>query len=44
MEKNNRNLTALLTTGGIIVLAVILIGGTILMGRSAHKDTIEAVH
>ena len=43
MDNESSNKTTLITTVGVIVLAVILIGGTFLMGRSAHKDTIEAV-
>ena len=35
--------TTLITIIGSILLAVVLIGGTIWMGRSAHKDTVDAV-
>ncbi|MDO5297493.1 MAG: response regulator [bacterium] len=43
MVNVNNNKTTLITTVGVIVLAIILIGGTVLMGQSAHKDTINAV-
>ena len=43
MEKRKTTRTTLITIIGIILIAAILIGGTIWMGRSAHKDTVEAV-
>ena len=43
MESRKKNRTGLIAAIGILLLAVILIGGTIWMGQSAHKDTVEAV-
>ena len=43
MESRKKNRTGLIAVIGILLLAVILIGGTIWMGQSAHKDTVEAV-
>ena len=37
-----RNMLAIVI--GSVVLAVILIGGTVWMGRSAHRDATEAAH
>ena len=43
MENRGKNHTTLVAVTGIILLAVILIGGTVLMGQRAHKDTGDAV-
>ena len=43
MKNRRNNHIALITIAGIIILAVILIGGTIQLGRSAHEDTVKAV-
>ena len=43
MKNRRNNHIALITIAGIIILAVILIGGTIRLGRSAHEDTAKAV-
>ena len=43
MENRRKSSTALIAVTGIVILAVILIGGTVLMGRSAQKDTTDAV-
>ncbi len=42
MEKKNGKRTALITAVGIVLLAAILVGGTVWMSRSAHRDTSEA--
>ena len=42
MEGKRRNRNWLVAVAGIIILAVILIGGTVWMGQSAHRDTSEA--
>ena len=41
-ENNQRLRTLLITAVGILVLAGLLAGGTILMSRSAHRDTSDA--
>lgn len=45
MEKENGKATrtTLITIIGIILIATLLIGGTVWMGRSAHNYTVEAV-
>ncbi len=43
MENRRKSSTALIAVTGIVILAVILIGGTILMGRNAQRDTTNAV-
>ena len=43
MENGKTTRTALITILGCILLAFILIGGTIQTGSSAHKDTADAV-
>ena len=43
MENRRKNSTVMIAVAGVIILAVILIGGTVLMGRSAQKDTTDAV-
>ena len=43
MNKERKHQTALITMIGGIILAVILIGGTMLMGQHAQRDTAEAV-
>ena len=44
MEKGRRRITTYATVIGTVVLAVILVLGTVWMGQSAGKDTKEAVH
>ena len=43
MENGKTTRTALITILGCVLLALILIGGTIQTGSSAHKDTADAV-
>lgn len=43
MNKERKHQTALITMIGGIILAVILTGGTMLMGQHAQRDTAEAV-
>ena len=43
MKSEHSSRTTLVAVTGSIILALILIGGTILMGQSAHQDTNEAV-
>ena len=43
IENRRKNSTVMIAVAGVIILAVILIGGTVLMGRSAQKDTTDAV-
>lgn len=43
MDNGKTNRTTIIIIIGAILLGIILVGGTILMGRSAHKDTIDAV-
>ena len=43
MEPKHRNYTATIAVIGSLILAVILIGGTIMMGQVARKDNEEAV-
>ncbi len=43
METDKNNRTALIAVIGTILMAVILVGGTIWMGRSASRDTEQAV-
>ncbi len=43
MENGKTTRTALITILGCVLLALILIGGTIKTGTSAHKDTADAV-
>ena len=42
MEGKSRNRNWLVAAIGGVILAVILIGGTVWMGQSAHRDTSEA--
>ena len=44
MKEIRRSRTALAAAAGAVILAVVLIGGTVWMGRSAHRDTTEAAH
>ena len=44
MKENRRNLTAPVAVIGAVILAVVLIGGSVWMGQSAHRDTVEAAH
>lgn len=43
MKNGKTTLTALITIAGCVILAAIMISGTINMGRYAHNDTIDAV-
>ncbi len=43
MKSRGTARTTFITVIGIILIATILIGGTVWMGQSAHKDTFEAV-
>ena len=44
MEGKRRNRNWLVAAIGGVILAVILIGGTVWIGQSAHRDTSEAAH
>ena len=44
MKENRGNLTALVAVIGAVILAAVLIGGSVWMGQSAHRDTVEAAH
>ena len=44
MEKNRRRSTAPVAIISAVILAAVLIGGTILTGQSAHRDTEDAAH
>ena len=44
MESRRRTRNMLAAAVGIVILAVILIGGTVWTGRSAHRDATEAAH
>ena len=44
MESRRRTRNMLAAVVGIVILAVILIGGTVWTGRSAHRDATEAAH
>ena len=44
MKGNHGSRTALAAAIGAVILAVVLIGGTVWMGRSAHRDATEAAH
>ena len=43
MKNRRDNKTAVIATIGGIILAIILVGGTMLMGRLARKDAVDAV-
>ena len=43
MENRKTTRTTFITVTGIILIAAILIGGTVMMEQSAHKDTVETV-
>ena len=43
MKNGKTTLTALITIAGCVILAAIMVSGTINMGRYAHNDTIDAV-
>ena len=43
MDKGKTNRTTIIIIIGAILLGIILVGGTVLSGRQAHKDTVDAV-
>ena len=43
MDKGKTNRTTIIIIIGAILLGIILVGGTILTGRRAHNDTVDAV-
>ena len=43
MKNGKTTITALITIAGCVILAAIMVSGTINMGRYAHNDTIDAV-
>ena len=43
MDKGKTNRTTIIIIIGAILLGIILVGGTVLSGRRAHKDTVNAV-
>ncbi len=43
MEKTRKFSTVLIAIAGVIIVAAVMIGGTIWMGRSAQRDTVDAV-
>ena len=44
MKRENGSRTVLVTVIGSVILAVILIGGSVWMVRNAHRNTTEAAH